>query len=64
VPRLVEVLREDASPGVRARAAQALGRIGHAAALPALHDALEDTAPRVSRRAREALDRFEEHGRP
>ncbi len=51
VPALIEALREDDSPFVRASAARTLGKLGSADAAPALVEALQDEAFHVRQAA-------------
>jgi HEAT repeat protein len=56
VPVLVQVLESDAAPSVRQRAAWALGKIGSAAAVPALQQAADSADPRLARLAQRACE--------
>lgn len=58
VSRLSEVLRADRDSDIRGEAANALGKIGDAAAAPALKRALKDKDVSVRQEARDALSQI------
>ena len=53
--RIIEGMLTDASPAVRAAAAENLGAMGDRQAVPALQKALKDASPLVKKNAKEAL---------